>query len=247
MKSEMITIYLISLAFLTSCEREVMPPAVEPVSVEKKLDPDLSAMPKSAPVPDLGHRLSEEQKGIYHFLPKSMVSKFKHNLKKKIGVVIPNSAGSFVGHGATVWREPTEFEKENYRFSTATLLEHPDISPPDDFDNKYVAFMIPVEDVPAFVEHLKERGEALNESTTPEESSRFNVEHGGKGPPFRFTEREGRGSEGPEMLSYRPSGGPVSSAGFAFFRPDGERQTIGFNIDMDRGVVWYRALVWDDE
>jgi len=226
-------------AVMASCAREDTRSEADG-RPEKSEKVALSAISPVDPLPDLGHRLTAEHKRNYHFLERGLVSKFKHYLRRELGIDIPETAGNFVNHGATDPRKPTQYEIENFRFSDVDYLEEPDVYRPDDFSSKHIAFMIPVEEVPAFVEHLKERGEALIENTSPEDAARL---RGDVDKVFRF--RELRGGKEFERLTYRLSG-DTTVVSYSLLTSSGYEQVVIFMVDTIRGIVFYRSLVEDD-
>ena len=209
------------------------PPASKPGAADKnrlsalpesgvKWESSLSASAAALGAPTFGdHRLTEEQQRLYTMIPGSHVEKFKRYVRDQIGLEIPEGCGSFVGRAG------------NYRsWYEGRGKSNPERVAPDDYEQNTVAFMMPLEEVPGFVERLKACGERFEE----------------RSPKIEFSWTSWEVERPPEIMSFRWG---VSGYTVMFFPSTGagEREwTYGFNIAPDVGLVCYHSeFVADDE
>ena len=140
--------------FVSGCDRGQGNAAVP--SREERDSKQLTAIADPEPAPTFGnHKITGKDRRLYTMMPGRDVRKFKQHIREKLGVVIPESSGSYVarlGRYPGRWDPPPNYELD------------PDRLKPDNFDSHNLAFMMPVEKASLFLEHLKECGHRLKQS-----------------------------------------------------------------------------------
>ena len=183
--------------------------------------PQLTAIADAEPAPTFGkHEITGKDRRLFTMMPGRDVRKFKEHIKEKLGVIIPETSGSYVarlGRYPEHWDPPPNYELD------------PDRLMPDNFDSHNLAFMMPVEEVPAFVAHLRERGSAISKSDT--------------GSAFRYV---GDTPFSGESLSFHwPAG--CKHLWYTIVGEDGNTQDVQWSIDLVGGKVWYKSTYGEDD
>ena len=180
----------------------------------------LSALvdPETIPAPSYGnHVVPDEESHLYRLIPGNDVVKFKNYVKALIGLEIPETAGSFVGDAG------------RYYAWDRGIRNDPAVPSPDNFEQNTVAFMMPLGEVPGFVERLKACGERF-EKGAPETDHRWS-----------------EGGDGRERINMTFKTSGQASVG-DFFLPCGvRRQHLAIGVDTGVGVVFYRSYTEGDD